>query len=177
LLLDKLLFEKYRIEAMCGEGISKGDCKTKGIDLDCVADLFSKTYVQNPTLEVGMIDEFYRGRVGINPNCNADTCFEGLELPRWDEIKVGIPASATNMLGSVSYNPNTDLQNWYQDFVDQGTRAQNCDYVYEAHFDCKSKSGADQEYCYELKSARDWYVDYSKRDNIASIHLSHSIHT
>ena len=103
LLLDKLLFEKFRIEAMCGDGISKGDCKTKGIDLQCVADQFAQTYVTNPTLDVGDISEFYRGRVGINPNCDADGCYEDLEKARWDEIKIGVPASATSLIGSVTY--------------------------------------------------------------------------
>ena len=103
LLLDKLLFEKFRIEAMCGDGISKGDCKTKGIDLQCVADQFAQTYVTNPTLDVGVISEFYRGRVGINPNCDANGCYEDLEKARWDEIKIGVPASATSLIGSVTY--------------------------------------------------------------------------
>lgn len=154
LLLDTLLFEKYRIIAMCGEDVSKSECKEKGIDLDCVAQQYKKTYETNPTMDVGLISDFYRGRTGINPNCNSDTCFENLEQPRWDAMKLSVAPDVEAFVGSVSYSPSVNLSNWYLDFLNR-LDGDYCNQAYDNNFDCKNYD-VKQE-CYDLKSARDWY--------------------
>ena len=109
----------------------------------------------NPTLDVGDISEFYRGRVGINPNCDANGCYEDLEKARWDEIKIGVPASATSLIGSVTYNPSDQLKDWYLDFLREDRSTLGCDNTYDAYFECESY--AIKQHCYDLKAARDYY--------------------
>lgn len=157
LLLDKLIFEKYRIEALCGEGVSLDNCKEDGIDLECVADQFKKTYESNPVAHVGMISDFYRGRKGINPNCNADMCFEDLEQKRWDAMKFSTPnnEAARNAIGSVSYAPSQSLSEWHLDYLMWGLEKEYCDNNYDNYFEC-SGGGASEQLCYDLRNARDW---------------------
>ena len=116
-LIEILLVSVIREETLCGTGIKYANCKEKGYNLSCVENLLSQQYkIKRPIpLDVGDIQYYVAGGIGINPNCGTDEsdtrgCYRGLEKARFDSIL------STNSKVSRTMTEDKDVKELYQRF-------------------------------------------------------------
>ena len=144
--IEAFFFAPLTLEALCGS-VPKAECQERGPDIDCLLRLQSISFPKEPTPAVGVIDNI--GRYGgVNPNCDENGCFIGLEEADYS----GIPFldSTGSPSGNISFTPNAQLREWRADLL-FFLKDSSCQVLFDNKLDpqkhCQGQSGAEFSAC------------------------------